>query len=107
MQGIDHREVWDGMRSVKASDGVAWRSPTQITSSVNPANTAWQSVGPGGGIQLAGQTHNGRLVVPCTLNWKIGVPFDSPGAWLGYAAYSTTISHMAIWCRIPSMPTRF
>lgn len=86
IQGTYKREVWI-TRSTKASDGVVWSTPTQITGSVNPPNTAWQSVGPGNGIQLNAGPHAGRLVVPCTRT-EIGVPYNAPGAWLGYAAYS-------------------
>ena len=87
MQGLDQREVWI---TKSANDGATWSTATQITSSVNPPNTAWQSVGPGGGIQLS----SGRLVVPCTRT-EIGVPFTSSGAWRGYAAYSD--DHGATW----------
>lgn len=86
-KGLHRREVWIANSS---NGGVTWSKARQITGGVSPPNTAWQSVGPGNGIQLSG----GRLLAPC-VRTKIGVAFNSPGAWLGYAIYSD--DHGATW----------
>jgi sialidase-1 len=88
-EGRYKRETWI-TKSRKASDGVVWSKPTQITGDVSPPNTAWQSVGPINGIQLDGQ----RLLAPC-VRTKIGIRFSAPGAWLGYGVFSD--DHGTTW----------
>jgi len=46
-------------------DGATWTEPIEITDEVKPFEWWWYATGPGIGIQLKGEPHLDRLVVPC------------------------------------------
>jgi sialidase-1 len=46
-------------------DGVTWAEPREITADAKLTNWTWYATGPGGGIQIARGSHQGRLVIPC------------------------------------------
>ena len=55
--GVGDRPVFV---STSKDDGVSWSQPVDMTSTLQPAGTTWDAVGPGVGIQ----TTSGRLVIP-------------------------------------------
>ena len=44
--------------------GLSWTKPRDLTKELNLEKGAWYAVGPGGGIQIKGGEHSGRIVVP-------------------------------------------
>lgn len=46
------------------TDGLSWKAPKEITSSVKKPDWTWYATGPCHGIQLQGETYKNRLVVP-------------------------------------------
>ncbi len=88
--GKPKREVW----AIKSTDdGATWSKPINVSDSTRPPNTAWQSVGPGCGIQLS----SGRLVVPCCRT-IVGVDFNDRSIqdlWRAYSIYSD--DHGGTW----------
>ncbi|PRQ09411.1 sialidase family protein [Enhygromyxa salina] len=59
--GVGDRPV---MLAYSDDEGANWSTPVDMSSTVQPAGTAWDAVGPGVGIQLSVGTNTGRLVVP-------------------------------------------
>ncbi len=57
-------------------DGHTWSAPVDITQSVKKPEWGWYATGPGVGIQLSRQDHNGRLVIPCDHREQVD------GAWI-------------------------
>lgn len=62
LTAIDTRRVF---YTKSDDDGLTWKTPVQITSSVKNSNWRWHGTGPCHGIQISEGTFKGRLVVPC------------------------------------------
>jgi len=60
--GKGTRTVWV---SKSTDDGETWSKPGEITPSTKPPEWTWYATGPGVGIQLQQEPHQGRLVIPC------------------------------------------
>ena len=58
----DNRDV---LLTHSVDDGVTWSDPVDMTTSVKLPDWSWYATGPGNGIQLHGDAHRGRLVIPC------------------------------------------
>ena len=59
------RDNNDVFMTFSDDDGKTWAEPRNITSDVKKSNWSWYATGPGVGIQLSGEKHKGRLVIPC------------------------------------------
>ena len=60
-----NRDNNDVLVTNSPDDGATWSEPTDITADVKEPDWGWYATGPGNGIQLRGEAHRGRLVIPC------------------------------------------
>jgi sialidase-1 len=59
------RENRDVLLTTSTDDGRTWTDPVDVTSQVTARDWTWCATGPGTGVQLESDPHDGRLVVPC------------------------------------------
>lgn len=62
---VDTRRVW---YTSSDDDGLTWKTPVEITSSVKRENWGWYATGPCHGIILQSAAFKGRIVIPCDHN---------------------------------------
>ena len=60
--------------------GLFWTKPRDLTKELNLGKGAWYAVGPGGGMQIKGGEHSGRIVVPVNTAkkdmWRAGAIYS-------------------------------
>lgn len=62
---VDTRRIW---YTFSDDDGLTWKTPVEITSSVKKENWGWYATGPCHGIILQSSAFKGRIVIPCDHN---------------------------------------
>lgn len=81
----DNRDV---LLTKSVDDGKTWTEPVDITASVKRPDWGWYATGPGVGLQLDGDEHAGRLVVPCDHGPEIDGDADRPPVSYSHVFYS-------------------
>lgn len=72
-------------------DGQTWSKPENITEQTKDKTWSWYATGPGNGIQITHEKHNGRLVIPCDHK----IPTDGEAKSYSHVVYSD--DHGATW----------